>query len=65
MVEHPVCCEGNSKSESVGLMQAEKTNRGRSSILLWIANDLTHWSSMEYNVLHEGKNAETRPMEIK
>lgn len=37
MVEHPVCSEGNGKPESVGLMQAEKTDRGRSSILLWIA----------------------------
>ena len=37
MVEHPVCRKGNSKPESVSLMQAEKTDRGRSSILLWIA----------------------------
>ena len=29
------------------------------------SNDLTHWPSMEYNVLHEGKNAETRHMGIK
>lgn len=38
------------------------THEIASSNLVGSANDLTHWSSMEYNVLHEGKNAETRLM---
>ena len=43
----------------LGKDEVPGSNPGSSS------NDLTHWSSMEYNVLHEGKNAETRPMGTK
>ena len=50
MVEHPVCRKGNSKPESVSLMQAEKTDRGRSSILLWIA--MQGWCSDSPQLFH-------------
>lgn len=50
MVEHPVCSEGNGKPESVSLMQAEKTDRGRSSILLWIA--MQGWCSGSTQLFH-------------